>query len=553
MDVSTLPNDPAQLRGIIAKMAAQHEAAVSDLAAKHEAALADHVVEVSDLAAQYEVQLADKDQYIADLQEQVRLLKALRYAAQSEKAKSPHHEQQFYLFDEAEAVQAQGEDPGSEVSEVAAHLRKKGGRRPISPDYPRVEVVHDIPDEDKVCACGCRLTRIGEEVSEKLDIVPQKIQVIRHIRPKYACRSCEGVEGEGSTVKIAALPPQIIPQGIVTPGLLAYLLVNKFCDGLPFYRQQSIFARLGVDISRATMSGWALRAAEACQPLVELMYQDLRSGPLINLDETTVQVLCEPGRKNTSKSYMWVARGGPPGRPVVLFRYDPGRGGKVAEELVGDFKGYLQTDGYAGYTALGQREGIIHVGCLAHVRRKFVEVGKGSGKKNKAGTASTVIDLIGKLYHLEKQAREQQFDPDQIKQLRQERAKPIMDKIKAILDDRYEATPPKSLLGRAIAYARGQWERVEAYLENGLLSPDNNAAENAIRPFVVGRKNWLFSGSPRGAKASAALYSLIESAKANGLNPYEYLLLVFDKLPCATGEKDLKALLPRNHTSSKDS
>ena len=327
MDVSTLPNDPAQLRGIIAKMAAQHEAAVSDLAAKHE------------------VQLADKDQYIADLQEQVRLLRALRYAAQSEKAKSPHHEQQFYLFDEAEVAQAQSEDLASEVSEVAAHLRNKRGRRPISPDYPRVEVVHDIPDEDKVCACGCQLTRIGEEVSEKLDIVPQKIQVIRHIRPKYACRACEGVEGDGPTVKIASLPPQIIPQGIVTPGLLAYVLVNKFCDGLPLYRQQSMFARLGVDISRATMSGWALRAAEACQPLIELMYQDLRSGPLINLDETTVQVLSEPGRKNTSKSYMWVARGGPPGQPVVLFRYDPGRGGKVAEELVGDFKGYLQTDG----------------------------------------------------------------------------------------------------------------------------------------------------------------------------------------------------------------
>ena len=219
MDVSTLPNDPAQLRGIIAKMAAQHEAA-----------LADHEVAVSDLAAKYEAQLVDKDQYIADLQDQVRLLKALRYAAQSEKAKSPHHEQQFYLFDEAEVAGAQGEDLESEVSQVAAHRRKKGGRRPISPDYPRVEVVHDIPDEDKVCACGCQLTRIGEEVSEKLDIVPQKIQVIRHIRPKYACRACEGVEGEGSTVKIADLPPQIIPQGIVTPGLLAYVLVNLAVD-----------------------------------------------------------------------------------------------------------------------------------------------------------------------------------------------------------------------------------------------------------------------------------------------------------------------------------
>ena len=541
MDHRLLPDNPADLKRIIADLSARNEAAKS-LLEHHESRLSEH-----------KNQLADKDQYISQLLEEIRLLKALRYSARSEKASPLHDELQYRLFDEAEMVCCVEEteppvDEG-ETTEVPAHTRKKPGRRPLPADYPRVDVLHDIPEEEKVCACGCRLSRIGEEVNEKLDIVPQKIQVERHIRPKYACPACEGVEDEGPTIKIAPLPPQIIPQGIVTPGLLAYILVNKFADGLPFYRQSTMFERLGVDISRATMSGWALRAADACEPLIGLLHEQIRSGPLINMDETTVQVLKEPGRANTAKSYMWVARGGPPGKSVVLFHYDPGRSGQVARELVGGFQGYLQTDGYIGYKALGESEGITHVGCMAHVRRKFVEVIKAGGKKKKGsnhGTAQNVIDLIAKLYLLEKQAKEQELDPEQIKQMRQEQAKPIMDKIGTLLDHRHETTPPKSLLGRAIAYALGQWERVEAYLENGILRPDNNLAENAIRPFAVGRKNWLFSGSPAGAKASAAIYSLIESAKANDLNPSEYLIQTFEKLPAAKSQNDLKALLPHN-------
>ena len=520
MDTTHLPDDPALLKSLIAGMADEHEAV-----------------------------LAGKDHYIAQLEEQVQLLKALQYAARSEKAKSSQGEEQYSLFDEAEfVVDSQEAEDETEATEVAGHSRRKRGRRPIADAYPRVEVIHDIPEEDKICPCGCELTRIGEEVSEKLDIVPQKIQVIRHIRPKYACRTCEGVEDQGPTVKTAPMPPQLISQGIVTPGLLAYILVGKFCDGLPFYRQQSMFDRLGVDISRATMSGWALRAAKACEPLVELMHQEIRSGPVINMDETTVQVLKEPGRKNTSKSYMWTARGGPPKKPVVLFHYDPGRSGKVAEAIVGNFQGFLQTDGYAGYNALGERHGITHVGCLAHVRRKFHDVLK-AGAKKKTGVAQTVIDLIAKLYKLEKQAKERKLGPEEIQVMRQERARPIMDKIKGLLMEREPTTPPKSLLGRAISYALGQWSRIEVYLEDGRLQPDNNLAENAIRPFAVGRKNWLFSGSPRGARASAAIYSLVETAKANGLNPYDYLLHVFERLPHANCEDDFMALLPQGAIS----
>jgi len=244
-----------------------------------------------------------------------------------------------------------------------------------------------------------------------------------------------------------------------------------------------------------------------------------------------------------------VARGGPPGKPVVLFHYAPSRGGEVAEELVGGFTGYLQTDGYVGYNALGKRPDIIHLGCLAHVRRKFHDVIKAAGKKNikkKGGTAQTVLDLIGKVYKKEKQARRKESTPDEILAMRKNEIKPLLDKIKNILIDRKATTPPKSLLGQAISYALGQWSRIEVYLNHPGLTPDNNAAENAIRPFAVGRKNWLFAGSPRGAMASAAIYSLIETAKANGLNPHQYLLYVFEKLPHASSEQDIRALLPQN-------
>jgi transposase len=511
---------------------------------KQLAARDEQLVQRNELIAQRDVQIADKDGVIQELAEKVELLKAWYFAKRSEQqAKPAREETQYRLFDEAEFAAEEEPEQEPATVQVPAHSRAKRGRKPISPIYPREEIVHDIPEDEKTCGCGCELTRIGEVVSEKLDIIPQKIRVLRHIRPKYACRSCEGTEDDGPTVKIAPAPPQLIKQGIVTPGLLAYILVNKFCDGMPFYRQNKMFERLGVDISRSTMSSWALQAAEKCEPLIKLCLAKLREGDILNMDETPVQVLKEPGRKNTAKSFMWVARGGPDGKPVVLFRYDPSRAGAVAVEIVGDFKGFLQTDGYIGYKALGETESITHVGCLAHARRKFMEVLK-AGSKKKKGTASTVVDLIGKLYHLESQAKKANFSPEALMAMREEKVKPILAKIKKLLEESVDAVPPKSLLGKAVSYSLGQWLRIEAYLQDPRLTPDNNIAENAIRPFAVGRKNWLFSGSPRGARASAALYSLIETAKANGLNPYEYLLVVFEQIPLVKSESDLEELLP---------
>lgn len=498
-----------------------------------------------DIAALKQI-ISDLKQQNAQLEERNRLLQAILYGSKSEKRPAPTPvEQQHSLFDEAEHTVATQEPSSFMEVCVQGHARAKRGRKPIPAEFPRVEIVHDIPEEEKTCTCGSALTRIGEEVSEKLDIIPAKIQVLRHVRPKYTCRVCEGVESEGGTVKTAPMPPQLIPQGIVTPGLLAHVAVAKYADALPLYRQEGQFRRLGLDISRGTLAGWMIRTAKACQPILDMLLEAIRSGPVVNMDETPVQVLREPGRANTTKSYMWVARGGPPEKPAVLFRYSPTRAGTVAKDILGDFQGCLQTDGYLGYEAVGEQEGIVHMGCWAHVRRKFMEVEKASSGK-KGSTAHAVLDGIGRLYKLERLALDRELEHGQIAELRQAEARPLLAGIKELLDGRVKTTPPKSLLGRALSYALAQWPRLGIYLEDGRLRPDNNLAENAIRPFAVGRKNWLFSGHPRGADASAALYSLIESAKANGVESYAYLRFLFANLPLAATKTEIQALLPQN-------
>jgi transposase len=445
------------------------------------------------------------------LHEQIRHLRSKLFGRKTEKYIEGGPEQ-IALFDEVEQAARSDEDQGSGEIAVSAHKRKKRGRKPLPDDLPRIEVVHDLPEEEKVCACGCRLTRIGEEVAEKLDYIPAKLQVIRHIRYKYACKGCQGVDSDDGAVKIAPPPVQIIPKGIATAGLLAQILVSKFCDALPFYRQEKIFDRLGIEIPRATMANWAIKIFEQCRPLMELLRSEILSGPLVNIDETTVQVLKEPGRANTTQSYMWIFRGGPPDKPALVYQYHPSRGGEVPRDYLRGYKGYIQTDGYSAYDALGGQKGIVHIGCWAHVRRKFHEVvqarQKHSRQNSKTGSGDLALKYIKKLYMIESVAKQQNLSADQIRSLRQEQATPILDEFKGWLEKRFVQTPPKGLLGKAIAYALHQWPRLIIYLEDGQLRPDNNLAENAIRPFVVGRKNWLFSGHPRGANASACLYSL---------------------------------------------
>jgi transposase len=477
------------------------------------------------------------------LKEQISLLRAKIFGRRTEK------------YDLEQLIPGQSFLPGLEsdnqivVTEpetvvVEKHTRKKTGRKPLPDNLPREDVIHDIPEEEKVCDCGCRLTCIGEEVSEQLHVEPAKYKVIRNIRLKYACRGCEGVESDDQTVKIAPPPVQLIPKSFATVSLLIYIIASKFIESLPLYRQEKRFRRYGITLTRATMSNWLIKVAVLCQPLLPLMQQEIRSGPLINADESTFQVMKEPNRKNTSKSYIWVFRGGLAGKPLVVFHYEPSRAGQVAYDFLEGYHGYVQTDGYQGYNILEDNEDITLMGCLAHARRKFDEVLKAnrkSGNKKKLA-AEVALEYIRKLYALEKEAKE--LTPDERYLMRQEKAKPIMDAFGDWLRETYPQTPPKGLLGKAIKYTLNQWSRLTVYLENGILRPDNNLAENAIRPFVIGRKNWLFAGSPEGAQASALFYSLIETAKINNLNPEKYLRFLLEKIIHVKEQGELLDLLP---------
>jgi transposase len=490
--------------------------------------------------------ISSQQQQIDYLQEMVRLLKNELFGRKSEALPAVNSNQLPLFASDAPVEPIEKDD---EIV-IPKHTRKKRGRKPLPADLPRVEIVHDLPETEKRCACGAELSRIGEDTCEKLDYIPAKVQVLRHIRPKYACKHCEGVEDDGPTVKIAPPPVQLIPKSIATEGLLAHIAVSKFADALPLHRQQKIFGRLGVDLSRATLANWMIQAAGCCQPIIELLQQEVRSGPLINVDESPFQVLKEPGRSDTTKSYMWVFCGGPLDAPTILYQYHPTRSGKVVCDMLDGYLGYVQSDGYSGYDQLSRKPGIIHLGCLAHARRKFVEVNKGRkarGKqKTSKGLADEALDFIGALYGIEKVARENDLSDEKIRNLRQEKAKPILDRFRTWLDTYHLQVPPKSLLGKAIQYCLNQWEKLVVYIDAGYLNPDNNVAENAIRPFVLGRKNWLFSGAPRGADASATFFSLIETAKANGLEPYAYLRYLFAKLPLARTTEDYQALLPKN-------
>ena len=512
INATTLPDTPHDLKEIIIGLQGQ----IADL---HEA----------------------HDKQTGILLEQIRHLRAQLFGRKSEKIQGGP--QTLPLFDMPEPAE---EDEAEEKIDVPAHARRKRGRKPLPEALPRVEVVHDIDDADKICACGCELTRIGEEVSEQLDIIPAKMQVIRHIRPKYACKKCEGVEDDGPTVKIAPVPSRIIPRSIATPGLIAHILTAKFVDHTPFYRQEKQLNRLGVEISRTSMCSWSMQTASVCRPILNLFIDEVLSGFLIQADETTLQVLLEPGRDPTTKSYMWVFRRGDPDRPVLIYQYHPTRGGDVAKEFLRDFEGCVQTDGYSGYNFLNHDEKIRHIGCWAHARRKFMDVVKAQGKNSKSRSGGKALSYIRKLYKIEKEAREKDLSPDEVYQLRQKDSRPILDDFKEWLLRRSVQVPGKGLLGIAISYTLNQWDRLVGYLEDGRLPIDNNLAENAIRPFVVGRKNWLFAGTPEGAEASALLYSLIETARANGLEPYAYLRFIFEKLPTAESLQDYEALLPWN-------
>lgn len=536
--IEKLPEDPGELKEIVAHLANEKKRLLS---------------EKEQLKASY-----NRSEVRAQLlEEEIELLRAKLFGPRSEKLAAklvmPGQGSLFEFLGEKPLPPSEEEPKIEETISVPAHNRKKKGRKPLPDDLPHEEIVHDIPEDEKVCSCGCRLTQIGSESSKHLHIEKPKMKVVVNIRPKYACKNCEGSsEEEKPSVKIAPPPPQLIPKSFASASLLVYIIISKFVDALPLYRQELQFKRLGIELSRKTMSHWLIRVADRCQPLIPLLKEEIRSGPLINVDETTLQVMKENGRQNKTKSYVWIFRGHAEERPAVVFEYHPTRSGQVAKDFFKEYKGYVQSDGYQGYNCLDSEEGITHCGCWAHARRKFIETKQSGGKSpGKTKATDNALKYISKLYNLEKEAKAARFKTDQIQQMRQEKAKPLLDEFGLWLRETFPRTPQKGLLGKAIAYTLNQWERLIVYIEDGRLTPDNNAAENAIRPFVVGRKNWLFSGSPAGAHASATFFSLIETAKMNQLNSERYMRYLLEKLTVADNNIDFKELLPTRVTNEQ--
>jgi len=485
--------------------------------------------------------IAAQEQHIDQLQQEIRWLKGQLFGRSSEKTpQADINPDQQWLFNEAEALETAAATALESVT-IPAHERGKRGRKKISADLPRVEVIHDLPDEQKICtADGTALVRIGEQVSEQLDIIPAQIRVLRHIRPQYACPCCK------QGVHIAPVHAQLLPKSMASPALLAQIVTAKFVDGTPLYRQESQFHRLGVDLGRATMGGWMIPlGAIHIVPLINLMNERLLAQSLVHCDETHLQVL-KSDKSPTADHWMWVRAAGPPGQRVVLFDYDPSRAGAVPLRLLQDYQGILLTDGYEAYSNVAQAKGIVHAGCWAHARRRFDEARKASD--NAGSHAKTALDFIRQLYLIERGMNESKVPvtSEQRLQQRTQRSSPVTRQFHAWLEALAPNVVPQSPLGKAVHYALGQWPKLTVFLQHPVVPLDNNRCENAIRPFVIGRKGWMFSDTVKGAVASANLYSLVETAKANGVEPHAYLTHVFERLPHARKVEAFEALLPWN-------
>ncbi|PBJ18332.1 Transposase IS66 family protein [Pseudomonas ogarae] len=471
---------------------------------------------------------------IVHLEEENALLRQRLFGRKSEQT-TDLATPQLALFNEAESI---AEPVGEDVEEeVVAPAKRRGKRKPLPADLPRIEVIHELPEHELTCACGCRKHVIGEEVSEQLEIVPMQIRVIKHVRKVYGCRDCE-------TAPVTAdKPAQLIEKSMASPSVLAMLLTTKYVDGLPLHRFEKVLGRHGIDIPRQTLARWVIQCGEHFQPLLNLMRDSLLASRVIHCDETRVQVLKEPDREPSSQSWMWVQTGGPPDKPVILFDYSTSRSQEVPTRLLDGYCGYLMTDDYAGYNALGAQDGVERLGCWAHARRMFVEAQKVQ-PKGKTGRADIALKLISKLYGIEIAFKESSDEGR--KNGRQDLSLKVMSELKAWMEKTLPYMTTQNALGKAVTYLANNWSKLERYVEQGYLPIDNNTAERAIRPFVIGRKNWLFSDTPKGATASAQLYSLVETAKANGQEPYAWLRHALERLPQASSLEDYEALLPWN-------
>ena len=482
------------------------------------------------------------------LMEALRLARHKQFGASSEKREDSLMEQLSFLFNEAEVFSAAEKEAEENVTVVAAHKRHKKHEYTLDNIPEGIEtrqVEHRLEGEDLVCPqCGDTMTEIGKEVIRTLEIIPAQMVVREDIYYTYACQTCNKEDIETPVVK-APREKNIIPGSFATPEAIAHIMTQKFVMGSPLYRQEQEINRKGIHLSRQTMSNWILKATEDyLAPVYEQLHKELLKRDVLHADETTLQVLHEPGKKPQSDSYMWLYRtSGDTDKPIVLYEYQPGRGAKHPKEFLAGYKGYLHTDGYAGYHDLG--EDITIVGCWAHARRKFDEAVKSLPKgKAKGSSASQGLTYCNLLFGIEQEIADKTTERRYEERLKQ--AKPVLDAMFAWANSRTAA--PKSALGKAFHYLKEQWPYLTNYLKDGRLEISNNRAERSIKPFVIDRKNFLFANTPKGATGSAIMFSLIQTAIENGLDPYNYLTWLLRKAKDAdlTDAETVQSLLPWN-------
>ena len=486
--------------------------------------------------AEYESLKAERDelnQKLDWLMEQVRLAKKKVYGTSSEQTKEELVGQLSFMFDETEAWLSTRRTATRETR-VAAHTRQKRSSRveEVLPENIPVEVVeHRVPESERNCPeCGTLMTEIGTEVRRTLVMVPAQVKIREDVYFTYACQNCKQTGTETPILKAPKEPP-LISGSYASPEAVAHIMVQKFVMYAPLYRQEQEWNRAGVMLSRQTMSNWGLRVAEDwLRPIYDHLHRQLLQREVLHADETTLQVLKLEGQTARSKCYMWLYRtGGDAEHPIVLYEYQQNRKAENAEAFLKGFTGWLHADGYSGYHRLP--ENIRVVGCWAHLRRKFDEALEG-------------LQYCNILFAIEKELAD--LPPEERYIQRLARSKPVMDALLAWAETK--TAPPKSSLGKALYYLREQWPYLKRFLEDGRLEISNNRAERSIKPFVMGRKNWLFANTEGGAQSSAIVYSLIETARENNLDPYRYLVHVFSKAPgLAVTDKNWAAkLLPEN-------
>lgn len=477
-------------------------------------------------------------------EEQFRLSQQRQFGSSSEKTDAD----QLSLFNEVEdTANSTVEEP---TVEMITYKRKKqrGQREQNLKNLPVETIDYRLSEEDQVCSCcGGDLHEMSTETRQEIEIILAQVKLKKHVRHVYSCRHCERHEIE-TPVVTAKMPEPVFPKSLASPSAMAYTMTQKYVESMPLYRQEKHLERFGVSISRQTLANWNIYGADTwLSPLYDQMRAHLLKENCLHADETTLQVLSEPNRPAASKSYMWLYRTGRTGPPIILYDYQKTRATKHPCQFLKGFQGYLHVDGYAGYNGIPK---VTLVGCWAHARRKFTEALKALPESAKTSQLKVEEGLVfcNQLFKIERELKD--VSPKERYKERLERSRPVLDAFSAWLQEQTPRVLPKTALGQAIKYCRNQWGKLVAFLEDGCLEIDNNRGERSIKPFVIGRKNWLFSNSMKGAKSSAIIYSIVETAKENGLNPFNYLKYLFEKLPNIdiTNKEKLDQLLPWSST-----